>query len=266
MEVLDLIHHQGFFAANRLVSQPTTLEFFQPLSLQMSAHVAPAIHWALSEYTTGKKVTVMLSQDEYQSKFCPPTVIDCITAEAITHINYTLCGCFKPPQWWSSSIIGVPRSLSALLSLDRPFDISFSTPSCLVCLRSPSRIGAPQSPPWPWLGAPLFHSRLFTSHPIWRCSAWIGCAAGYALLNPRQHSLAWICAPPFHSALLDHHQHSPCRPPTPQQALLVFWRRNSFCPKFIILPVKLYYDSQWANLDSDFLDITNRAKPHWNLT
>jgi len=48
----------------------------------MLALVAAAIHSALSVYATGQKVTVMFSQDEYQGKFCPSTVMDCITAEA----------------------------------------------------------------------------------------------------------------------------------------------------------------------------------------
>ena len=71
------------------------------------------------------------------------------------------------------------RSLipSALLSLDWCFDISFSAPYCLFCPHSSSRMGAPQSLPQPRLGAPLFHSRLFTSLPVRRCSAWMGCSA-----------------------------------------------------------------------------------------
>jgi len=76
MEVLDLIYHQFFFTANSLGRQPTTSQFFQPLTLQRLALVAAAIHCALSQYGTAKKVTVMFSQDEYQGKFCPSTVID----------------------------------------------------------------------------------------------------------------------------------------------------------------------------------------------
>jgi len=52
--------------------------------------VAAAIHCALSEYATGKKVTVMFSQDEYEGKFCPSTVTDCISAEAIALIKFKL--------------------------------------------------------------------------------------------------------------------------------------------------------------------------------
>jgi hypothetical protein len=88
--VLDLIYHQVFFTATSLGQQPTTLLFFLPLTLQTLALVAAAIHCALSEYTTGKKDTVRFSQDEYRGKFCPSTVIDCITAEAIAHIKFKL--------------------------------------------------------------------------------------------------------------------------------------------------------------------------------
>jgi hypothetical protein len=92
MEVLDLIYVQLFFTANSLLRQPTTSLFFQPLTPQTLALVAAAIQCVLSEYATGKKVTVMFSQDEYRGKFCPSTVIDCITAEATALlINYT---------WW----------------------------------------------------------------------------------------------------------------------------------------------------------------------
>jgi hypothetical protein len=76
MDVLDLIYHQFFFTANGLGQQPTTSQFFQSLTPQTLALVAAAIHCALSEYATGKKVTVMFSQDEYEGKFCPSTVID----------------------------------------------------------------------------------------------------------------------------------------------------------------------------------------------
>jgi len=65
MEVLDLIYHQIFFTANSLGRQLTASQFFQLLTPQTLALVAAAIHCALSEYATGKKVTVMFSQDEY---------------------------------------------------------------------------------------------------------------------------------------------------------------------------------------------------------
>jgi len=113
-----------------------------------------------------------------------------------------------PRQWCSSTIIGAPQSPSALLSLDWRFNISFSTPSSHFSTCSSSRMGGPQSPPPPPFGAPLLHSRLFTSLHFWRFCSWMGCSAVYALLNRRRSSLAWICAPPFHSAHLHHHQRS----------------------------------------------------------
>jgi len=90
MEVLGLIYHQVFFTANSLGRQPTTSQFVRPLTPQTSALVAAAIYCALSEYATGKKVTVMFSQVEYRGKFRPSVVIDCITAEAIAHIKFKL--------------------------------------------------------------------------------------------------------------------------------------------------------------------------------
>jgi len=90
MEVLDLIYHQFFFTTNRLGRQPTTSQFFQPLTLQILVLVALAIHCALSEYATGKKVTVVYSQDAYRGKFCPSMVTDCISAEAIALIKFKL--------------------------------------------------------------------------------------------------------------------------------------------------------------------------------
>jgi len=59
MDVLDLIYHQFLLTANTLGRQLTTSQFIQPLSPQTLAHVAAAIHCELSEYATGKKVTVM---------------------------------------------------------------------------------------------------------------------------------------------------------------------------------------------------------------
>jgi hypothetical protein len=94
MEVLDSIYLQFFLTTNSLGRQPTTLQFFEPLTLQTLALVAAAIHCAPSEYATGNKVKVMFSPDEYRATFCPSTVIDCITAEAtVLLINYT---------WWAA--------------------------------------------------------------------------------------------------------------------------------------------------------------------
>jgi len=95
--VLDLIYHLFFFTADSLGRQPTTLQFFQPLTPQTLALVAAAIHCALSEYATGKKIAVMFSQDEYRGKFFLSTVIDRATAEAIALVNYTWLGCVIHP-------------------------------------------------------------------------------------------------------------------------------------------------------------------------
>jgi len=88
MEVLDLIYHQLFFTANSLGCQPTTSQYFQPLALQTLALAATAIHFALSEYTSGKKATVMFSQDEYRGTFGPSPVIKFTleaTTQSVTH-------------------------------------------------------------------------------------------------------------------------------------------------------------------------------------
>jgi hypothetical protein len=130
MEVLDLMYQQFFFTANSLGCQPTTSQFFQPLTPQTLALVAAAIHCALSEYATGKTVTVMFSENEYRGKFCPSTVTDCISAEGIALIKFKLhvVGLLHtpPPQMVlvrynrrSSIPVGAPQSLSALLNLRR---------------------------------------------------------------------------------------------------------------------------------------------------
>jgi hypothetical protein len=92
----------------------------------------------------------------------------------------------------------------------------------------------------------------------------MGCSAGYALFDPCQHSLGWICTPEFHSALLHRHQHSPCPRSTPHQALLASVWCTAFPTEFIILRFKLHFDSLRANLNSSLLDITIRANRHWN--
>ena len=121
MEVLDLIYDQVFFPANGLGREPTTSQYFQPLTPQTLAVVAMAIHCVLSEYATGKKATVMISQDEYRGTFCPSPMLN-FTPEATALINYTVVGRFKPPLpppcGAKSATIGSPQSLSALIILD----------------------------------------------------------------------------------------------------------------------------------------------------
>jgi len=75
MDALDLVSNYFFFTTNSLGRRPTTSPFFQSLSPQKLALVAAVVHCTRAEYGTGKMVTVMFSQDEYQGKFCPCTVI-----------------------------------------------------------------------------------------------------------------------------------------------------------------------------------------------
>jgi len=97
MEVLELIYHQLFFTANSLGRQPTTSQYFRPLAPQTSALAAAAIHCALSEYASGKKATVMFSQDEYRGTFVPSPVIN-FTLEATTQsITYQRLHHTPPP-------------------------------------------------------------------------------------------------------------------------------------------------------------------------
>ena len=100
MKVLDLLFHQFFITANSLGWQPTTPQFFQPLTLLTLGIVAMSIHCAQSVYSTGKKVTVMFSQDEYRGEFCPSMMIDCLTTEAIALIPITHGGAalYPPPM------------------------------------------------------------------------------------------------------------------------------------------------------------------------
>jgi len=118
MEVLDFIYHQFFFTANSLGRQPTTLQYCQPLAPQPLALAAAAIHCALSEYTSGKKVTVMFSQDEYRGTFGPSPVIN-FTLEATTQ-SYISGRTTPPPPplRCNSTRIGAPQSSSELLSVD----------------------------------------------------------------------------------------------------------------------------------------------------
>jgi len=144
MEVLDLIYHELFFTADCLGCQPTTLQYFQPLALQTLALVAAAIHCVLSEYASGKKATVMFSQDEYRGTFCTSHMIN-FTPEATALLNHTLVGRFKPPptsMWRNSARIGTPQSPSALLSLDSLSSISISS-QFLLFRRSSAGIGTP---------------------------------------------------------------------------------------------------------------------------
>jgi len=215
--------------------QPTTSQLFQPLSLQTLVLVAIAIHCALSEDATGKKVTVMFSQDEYWGKFAHPHSYDCIPAAATALlINSTWWAASyppPPPQWDSSARIRAPQTLSALLSLDSHFDMSVS---------------APQSPLQPRLGAPLFDCRLCTSLHCRRCSAWMAAPLdrrfstlvstpwpGVAPLYNILHSSINISTPLAHPALHIRHSSFPGGAP-------LFPPNSSYClSNFILIQCEL---------------------------
>jgi len=119
MEVLDLIYHPFFFTANSLGRQPTTSRYFQPLAPQTLPLAAAAIHYVLSEYASGKKATVMFSQDEYRGTYGPSPVINSTlkaTIQSITHQRpHHARG---PPLRRTSTRVGAPQSSLELLSQD----------------------------------------------------------------------------------------------------------------------------------------------------
>jgi len=199
MDVLDPIYNQLFFTTNSLGCQPTTSQYFQSLTPQTLALAAAGIHSALSEFASGKKATVMFSQDEYWGTFCPSHVINItpsqdeywgtfcpshvinITPEATALIHNTLVSCLIPPLRCNSARIGTPQSSSALLSLDGPSSISFRTWFHTVCTH--------QFPPV-HLGLDCrcyieFHTPYPTPHSPFGAPPLV-----WALLNPSWHSSA----------------------------------------------------------------------------
>ena len=190
--MLDLIYNQILFNVNSLGWQLTTSQFFQPLTPLTSALVAAAIHCALSEYATGKKVTDMFLKMNIEVNFDLPWWLIALLQKSL-HLfnsNYTWWGYFLPPpmvllryNWRSSILLALLNPcwhssiLSALLSLDWCCEISFSAPYFFFCLCSSCTMGTLQSPPQPRLGAPQFDSRLFTSLLFWPFSPWMGCSA-----------------------------------------------------------------------------------------
>jgi len=174
MEVRNLIYHQFFFTANSLGCQPTTLQYFQSLAPQTLALAAAAIYCAMSEFASGKKATVMFSQDEYRGTFGPSLVINFTldaTIQSIT-LQRPLHTPAHPPaaelhkNRHSSIIIGAPQPrlnlfyfipqsippLSVLL-----YSILHSIPQCP---RSSAWDGSSSIP----TGAPIMNSTLLT-HP-----------------------------------------------------------------------------------------------------
>jgi hypothetical protein len=123
MEVLDLIYHQFFFTTNSLGRQLTTSQYFQPLAPQTLALVAAAIHCALSEYTTGKKATVMYSRDAYRGTFGPSAVMNFTledTTQSITHQRPNHSTTHPPPPPCGATPVesALLKSSWELLSLD----------------------------------------------------------------------------------------------------------------------------------------------------
>jgi len=250
MEVFDLLYDQYFFTANSLGRQPTISQLFQPLTWQTLALVFTAIHGALSEYTTGKKVTVMFSEDKYRGKFCPSTLIDCITAEPIALIDTTWWGCFIPrpplPPCCSSGTIGAAPSPLALL-------IPHSCSSGWI------------GPPQPGLVLQYFIQRYilpFLSTLIlydWRSSipssTWIRsayisfqtlCLPHLSVLLSMDGMLCWICPPQSPSALLGLDLHptiSFYTPPSPSALPLPTSHITSGTPTFLVAN----FSSPWTH-------------------
>ena len=177
--MLDLLYNQFVFTANTLGRHATTSQFFQPLTLQTSALVAAAIYCVFSKYATRNEITVMLSQDEYPGKFCPSTVIDCVTAEAIVLIKFKLhmVGLFHILplvllcyNWCSSISVGPPQPTSALPSHLQVSTILIGPPQSLSELLNPRRgsIIPTSTPQSLWcfavcIGPSIFHPGLHTA-------------------------------------------------------------------------------------------------------
>jgi len=173
MEVLDLIYHQIFFTNNSLGRQPTTSQYFQPLTPQTLALAATAIHCALSEYASGKMGTVMFSQVEYRGTVGPSPVIDFTleaTTQSITHqLPHHTPAC---TLWRNSTRLGPPQSSSELLSLGWTPSNSFRNQFLLSALLYPilhSRPPYSRSSAWDGsssipTGATTMHFTLLTPH------------------------------------------------------------------------------------------------------
>jgi len=245
MAVLELMYHQSFSTPNTFWQQRTTSQFFQPLPLQTLALVIPAIHCALSEYATGKKVTVLFSQDEYQGKFYHSTVIWLYYCRShFTTHQLHMVGYFVPPS----------PSPMVLLRLNMRTIIPVSTPQSGLPLQyiiQRSSILAPTS----ILSCSVLFQTLYLP-PHFAMLSMGGCSPGSALLNPHRCSFAWLCSAQLHSALLHQHEHSPCPPWSPHQALLFSWWRTAFSSEFIILPFKPCFDSLQANVSIPTIEIS----------
>jgi len=103
-----------------------TSQYFKPLTLQTLSLPAAAIHCARSEYASGKKATVMSSEDEDQGTFCRSPVMN-LTPEATTLSITHWWAARYPPLRCNSDKIGTPQFPTALLRLDSRTSISFDT-------------------------------------------------------------------------------------------------------------------------------------------
>jgi len=84
------------------------------------ALAATVLHCAMSEYASGKKATLMISQDEYQGTLCPSPVIH-FTLGAAALLNYTFLGWIRPPLptlQFNSARKGTTQSVRAVLRFD----------------------------------------------------------------------------------------------------------------------------------------------------
>ena len=68
-EILDLIYHIFFFTVNSLGWLPYRAKYFDPASPWTLAIAAAAIHFALSDYEHGTKVTTNFAQEDYRCNF-----------------------------------------------------------------------------------------------------------------------------------------------------------------------------------------------------
>jgi len=206
MEVLDLIYHLFFFTTNSLGCQPTTPQYFQPLTLPTLALAAAAIHCVLSENASGKKATVMFSQDEYRGTFCPSTVIN-FTLEATALINHTSVGRLIPP--------------AAQLHYDRPSSIPIGTlqPRLMLFyfILHSIPLSALLNSHWRtsvWIVAHIFNSALLTHPPPFRRSSTCMGApqSPSALLSLDLVLLFILCSTITFCVFLFSTQHSPSWP------------------------------------------------------
>jgi len=187
MEVLDQIYHQFFFTTNSLGSQPMTSQYFQLINPLTVGLAAAALRCVLSEYASGKKVTVMSSEHQYWGTFFPSRVMNWTPEAAALH---TFVGRLIPPPKRNSSRIVTPWFPTALLCWNRHSPI-----------------------PSFWIGAPVCKSALYTPFP--RCLSLGASQFPSAHLSVDFHSsieFRTLCSasgtPQLLSAFINPHWHS----------------------------------------------------------